>query len=46
MTIRCPACDCVDMQLIDHNGAQYPQTRRERYECADCGREKTVVLSA
>ena len=46
MTIRCPSCGCVDMQLIDDNGAQYPQTRRELYACADCGREKSVVLTA
>lgn len=46
MTIRCPACDCTDMRLVADNGASYPQTRRERYECADCGREKTVVLTA
>jgi len=44
--IRCPACDGTDMRLVADNGAQYPETRRERYECADCGRSKTVVLSA
>jgi hypothetical protein len=34
------------MRLVADNGATYPQTRRERYECADCGRQKTVVLTA
>jgi len=44
--IECPDCGCTHMELVADNGAQYPQTRLERYECVDCGREKTVVLTA
>jgi len=46
MTIRCPACGCTDVRLIDDNGATYPETRVELYECADCGHEKRKVLTA
>ena len=46
MTLRCSVCDCVDVQLVGDNGAEFPETRVERYECADCGNEFRKVLSA
>lgn len=46
MTLRCGACDCIDVEMTDDNGAEYPQTRVEFYECRDCGHEFRKVLSA
>jgi Zn ribbon nucleic-acid-binding protein len=46
MTLSCPACQCIDVELVDDNGATYPETRVEFYECADCGHEFKQVLSA
>jgi len=46
MTLRCPQCDCLDVQHVSDNGAQYPQTRVERYECQDCRHEFTKTLIA
>jgi DNA-directed RNA polymerase subunit M/transcription elongation factor TFIIS len=46
MTLRCPACDCVDVELVNDNGAEYPQTRVEFYECHQCGNEFKQVLAA
>ena len=44
--IRCQNCECTDVRLVDSNGAQYPQTRVELYECADCSHEQRKVLTA
>lgn len=46
MTLRCAACDCVDVELVDDNGADYPETRVEFYECQQCGNEFKKVLTA
>jgi len=46
MTLTCPTCDCIDVKLTGDNGADYPQTRVEFYECADCGDEFKQVLTA
>jgi Zn ribbon nucleic-acid-binding protein len=46
MTIHCATCGCADVRLIDDNGATYPETRVELYECADCGHQQRKVLSA
>ena len=46
MTLRCPARDCVDVKLVDDNGAEYPETRVEFFECADCGHGFRKELSA
>lgn len=44
--MRCPDCRCTDMRLASDNGAEYPETRVEWYECQDCGTEKKKVLTA
>lgn len=46
MTLRCSECDCTDVVLVWDNGAEYPETRVERYACQDCGHEFRQVLSA
>jgi len=46
MTLSCPQCDCIDIEMTDDNGAEYPQTRVEFYECRDCGNEFRKVLTA
>ena len=46
MSPRCDDCGCTDLRLVWDNGAQYPETRVERYECADCGHENRKVLTA
>ena len=46
MTLRCPDCDCTDVELVWDNGAQYPETRVEKFECADCGHTFRQVLTA
>ena len=46
MTLRCPVCQCVDLQLVGDNGAEYPETRVEFYECVDCGHRTRQVLTA
>lgn len=46
MTLRCRACDCVDVELVDDNGAEFPENRVEFYECNDCGNEFRKVLTA
>ena len=48
MTLSCPTCGTIDVELIDDNGAQYPETRVEFYECrdSDCGRTFRKVLTA
>jgi|APHM01.1.fsa_nt_gi hypothetical protein len=46
MTLRCPTCECTDIELTGDNGAEYPQTRVECYECGDCGHSWTGVLTA
>lgn len=45
MTLRCNACDGA-VRLIDDNGAEYPETRAEFYECQACGHEQRTVLTA
>ena len=45
MTLRCNVCDGV-VVLVDDNGAEYPETRIEHYECDECGHEQTEVLVA
>ena len=46
MTLTCPACDGHDIELTDDNGAEYPETRVEFYECHHCGHEFRKVLTA
>ena len=46
MTLRCSVCDCVAVQLVDDNGAEFPETRVEFYECQQCGNEFRKVLTA
>jgi DNA-directed RNA polymerase subunit M/transcription elongation factor TFIIS len=46
MTLTCPKCDCYDIELFNDNGAEYPQTRVEFYECHGCGHEFRKVLTA
>jgi Zn ribbon nucleic-acid-binding protein len=46
MTLSCPNCDCIDIQHVDDNGADYPETRVEFYECVACGDEFRKVLTA
>lgn len=45
MTLTCTECGCA-VELVDDNGATYPETRKEYYECPDCGNEQTEVLPA
>ena len=46
MTLACPECDCTDVELVDDNGAEYPATRVEFYDCQDCGHRFREVLTA
>lgn len=46
MTLRCRACDAVEVELVDDNGAEYPEARVEFYECEVCGHEFRKVLIA
>ena len=46
MTLGCPSCDGYDVELVKDNGAEYPQTRVEWYECHHCGRGFREVLTA
>jgi DNA-directed RNA polymerase subunit M/transcription elongation factor TFIIS len=46
MTLDCARCGCRDIELVDDNGAEYPETRVEFYECRGCGREFREVLTA
>lgn len=45
MTLTCDVCD-GRVELVNDNGAEFPETRVEFYECADCGHEQRTVLSA
>lgn len=45
MTLTCPDCGGYDVELVGDNGAEYPETRVEFYECA-CGHEFRKVLTA
>lgn len=45
MTLRCPKCNGA-VRLTDDNGAEYPETRVEFYECQQCGHEFRKVLTA
>jgi len=46
MTLTCPDCDAVEVELVDDNGAEYPETRVEFYECEVCHHEFRKVLTA
>lgn len=46
MTLTCPACNAQEIELAGDNGAEYPETRVEFYECDACGNEWREVLSA
>jgi len=46
MTLSCPQCECIDIEMDGDNGADYPQTRVEFYECHGCGNEFRKVLTA
>lgn len=40
-------CDCGGTyEIVDTNGADYPETLVEFYECTGCGDERRKVLSA
>ena len=45
MTLRCNACNGI-VELVADNGAEYPGTRVEFYECEECGHEQREVLVA
>lgn len=45
MTLTCP-CGGRDVELVGDNGAEYPNTRVEFYECHHCGNEFKNVLTA
>ncbi len=45
MTLRCNNCD-GEVEIIDDNGAEYPETRIETYECILCGHRQTITLTA
>lgn len=45
MTLTCPNGH-PDIKMVDDNGAEYPQTRVEFYECDACGAEFREVLVA
>lgn len=45
MTLTCPN-DHPDIELVNDNGAEYPETRIEWYECAACGARFRKVLTA
>ncbi|MXR52327.1 hypothetical protein GRX03_12025 [Halovenus sp. WSH3] len=46
MTLSCPACGCTDVTMVADNGAEYPQTRVEFYQCVDCSERFREVLTA
>lgn len=46
MTLRCPACDAIEVELVDDNGASFPETRVEHHECEVCGHTFREVLVA
>jgi len=46
MTLTCPHCESSAVELYDDNGAEYPQTRVEFYDCKQCGAEFSEVLTA
>lgn len=46
MTLTCPECDSVDVELKRDNGVEYPETRVEFYECLACHHRFRKVLSA
>jgi DNA-directed RNA polymerase subunit M/transcription elongation factor TFIIS len=46
MTLSCPDCGTIDIEHVTDNGAEYPETRVEFYECRQCGHEFKKVLSA
>jgi uncharacterized Zn finger protein len=45
MTITCDACG-GSMEVVDTNGASYPESLVETRACQDCGYETTKVLTA
>ena len=45
MTLACP-CGSTAVTLVDDNGAEYPETRVEHYECDECSNQFQKVLSA
>jgi len=46
MTLTCPDCDSIDVELTDDNGAEHPQTRVEFYDCRQCGNSFSKTLTA
>ncbi|WP_158298388.1 hypothetical protein [Halorubrum sp. SD626R] len=46
MTLTCSDCGAVEVELVDDNGAEYPETRVEFYECEVCHHEFRKVLTA
>jgi hypothetical protein len=45
MTIQCD-CGSSDVTLLWDNGAEFPETRVEKYECNDCGSSFRKLLTA
>jgi uncharacterized Zn finger protein len=45
VTITCDACG-GSMEVVDTNGAEYPESLRETRECQSCGYTTTEVLTA
>ncbi|QKY16417.1 hypothetical protein [Halorubrum sp. CBA1229] len=46
MSLTCPDCGAPEVELVDDNGAEYPETRVEFYECEVCHHEFRKVLTA
>lgn len=46
MTLSCPDCKTTDVEMTGDNGAEYPETRVEFYDCRGCGSEFKKVLVA
>jgi uncharacterized Zn finger protein len=46
VTLSCPSCGTIDVDLVDDNGAEFPETRLEFFECRGCGNEFRRVLTA
>ena len=44
--MACPDCDSTNVEIVDDNGADFPETRVEFWECNQCGRHYREVLVA
>jgi len=46
MTVRCPDCRSPAVEIVEDNGAEYPETRVEWYRCQICSEEFRKTLRA